>query len=317
MKIIAKAGNEEVAYVYVGEFENEKMVEFVESIQPPIPREEKWVLIVSTLFGCPVGCMMCDAGEEFDGILTEEHILKQIDFLIRERYPDGNVPIPKFKIQFARMGEPAYNSNVLSVLRKLPEIYDIPGFIPSISTIAPSNTSSFFEELLEIKNQLYPKGKFQLQFSIHTTDDHFRDEIIPTKKWSFTQIADYGKRFYQEGDRKITLNFALAKDTPFDPEVLIKYFDPSLFLIKITPINPTYSAQENKLETYFTNEDDKEDPLIRSLKNYGYDVILSIGELEENQIGSNCGQYIKKHLEQNQGIKAYSYPVQRLNQNKK
>jgi 23S rRNA (adenine2503-C2)-methyltransferase len=314
MEIIAKAGNEEVAYVYVGEFENEKMVEFVESIQPPIPREEKWVLIVSTLFGCPVGCMMCDAGEEFKGILTEEQILKQIDFLIRKRYPDGKVPIPKFKIQFARMGEPAYNANVLSVLRKLPIIYDIPGFMPSISTIAPNNTSSFFEELLEIKEQLYSNGKFQLQFSIHTTDELFRDEIIPTKKWSFAKIADYGKRFYQTGDRKITLNFALAKDTPFDPEVLIKYFDPSIFLIKITPINPTYSAQENELETHFTSEKDKEDPLIHSLKSYGYDVILSIGELEENQIGSNCGQYIKKHLdEREQKIKAYSYPIQKIN----
>jgi len=288
------------------------MVEFVESIQPPIPREEKWVLIISTLFGCPVGCMMCDAGEEFKGILTEEQLLKQIDFLIRERYPDGKVPAPKFKIQFARMGEPAYNPNVLSVLRKLPEIYDIPGFIPSISTIAPSNTSSFFEELLEIKKRLYSNGKFQLQFSIHSTDDRFRDKIIPTKKWSLDQIADYGKRFYQAGDRKITLNFALAKDTPFDPEVLIKHFDPSLFLIKITPINPTYSAQENKLVTHFTNENDKEDPLIHSLKSYGYDVILSIGELEENQIGSNCGQYIKKHLEQEQEIKAYSYPIQKI-----
>ncbi len=312
MDIIAKAGNEEVAYVYVGEFDNDMMVEFVESIQPPIPREEKWVLIISTLFGCPVGCVMCDAGEEFKGILTEEQLLKQIDFLIRERYPDGKVPAPKFKIQFARMGEPAYNPNVLSVLRKLPEIYNIPGFIPSISTIAPSNTSSFFEELLEIKKQLYSNGKFQLQFSIHSTDDRFRDKIIPTKKWSLAQIADYGKRFYQAGDRKITLNFALAKDTPFDPEVLIKHFDPSLFLIKITPINPTYSAQENKLVTHFTSENDKEDPLIHSLKSYGYDVILSIGELEENQIGSNCGQYIKKHLEQEQKIKAYSYPIQKI-----
>ncbi|MCG3219534.1 MAG: hypothetical protein H7643_11155 [Candidatus Heimdallarchaeota archaeon] len=210
------------------------------------------------------------------------------------------------------MGEPAYNPNVLSVLRKLPEIYNIPGFIPSISTIAPSNTSSFFEELLEIKKQLYSNGKFQLQFSIHSTDDRFRDKIIPTKKWSLAQIADYGKRFYQAGDRKITLNFALAKDTPFDPEVLIKHFDPSLFLIKITPINPTYSAQENKLVTHFTSENDKEDPLIHSLKSYGYDVILSIGELEENQIGSNCGQYIKKHLEQEQKIKAYSYPIQKI-----
>ena len=41
------------------------------------------------------------------------------------------------------------------------------------------------------------------------------------------------------------------------------------------------------------NRHEKHYPVVDSLKAAGYDVILSIGEWEENQIGSNCGQYIK------------------------
>ncbi len=54
-EIIASTGKEEVAIVYIAEFGEGKRIECVESLQPPIPREEKWVLLVSTMFGCPVG----------------------------------------------------------------------------------------------------------------------------------------------------------------------------------------------------------------------------------------------------------------------
>jgi 23S rRNA (adenine2503-C2)-methyltransferase len=62
MKMVASTGREDVAMVYIVEPDDGKLVECVESIQPPLPREQKWVLLVSTMFGCPIGCKMCDAG---------------------------------------------------------------------------------------------------------------------------------------------------------------------------------------------------------------------------------------------------------------
>jgi len=53
MKIVASAGHPEVAMVYVVEFPK-GLVECVEAVQPPRSREEKWVLMISTLFGCPI-----------------------------------------------------------------------------------------------------------------------------------------------------------------------------------------------------------------------------------------------------------------------
>jgi len=295
MELLEEFGRDDLAKVYVASMRNSKshLVEFVESVQPPIPREQKWVIIVSTLFGCPVGCRMCDAGGHYKGNLTSEEILAEIDYIVRKKYPDGKIPIPKFKIQFARMGDPALNPEVLKVLEKLPQIYDAPGLLPSVSTVAPKNAKDFLEKLLEIKNHLYSNGRFQLQFSVHTTDLEKRDELIPISKMSFEEIADFGERFYKEGDKKITLNFAISKGYPVDTNIVRKYFNPDKFIIKLTPINPTDSALCNKLVSEIDAYDPSSaDPIVNDFKSKGYEVILSIGEVEENKIGSNCGQFI-------------------------
>jgi len=310
MQVIAKAGREDIATVYIAEMENGKLIEFVESVQPPIPKEEKWVLIISTLYGCPVACRFCDAGNDYKGKLSYDDIFFQIDYLIKKSFPDRKIPIKKFKIQFSRMGEPAFNNNVLDILDDLPTIYDARGLMPSISTVAPAGTDKFFERLLEIKNKYYNQ-KFQFQFSIHTTDIKLREWLIPIKTWSFEQMSEYAKSFYKKGDRKITLNFALAEGMSIDPNILLQYFSPELFLIKITPVNPTYKANKNNISSAIQPQ--KEYGLVDILSNEGYDVILSIGELEENQIGSNCGQYITNYKKETKSIKdGYTYNIQEL-----
>ena len=217
MKVIAKTGSEEMAFVYIVEYENGKLLECVESLQPPFGRDEKWILLVSTMHGCPVGCKMCDAGGFYHGKPSAEEILAQIEFMVGQRYPDLRVPSKQFKIQFARMGEPALNDAVLDVLETLPKRIDAPGLMPSISTVAPHGSEAFFERLLEIKNRYYAGGNFQFQFSIHTTDLALRDALVPVRKWDFEKMAEYGRRFYRAGDRKITLNFALAKISLLTP----------------------------------------------------------------------------------------------------
>ncbi|PLV58727.1 radical SAM protein [Thermotoga sp. KOL6] len=298
MKIIKKIGKEEIAYVYLGETSRGNLVEFVESVQPPIPREEKWVLIVSTLVGCPIGCLMCDAGGFYKGKLSSSEIFEQIDYLVKSRYQDKKIPAKKFKIQFARMGEPSLNESVIEVLEELPARYHAPGLLPSLSTVAPKGTDAFFEKLLSIKRKHYT-GRFQLQFSIHSTDEKERDRIIPVRKWSLEKIAEYGEEFVEETDRKITLNFAVAQSYSLDAKVIIDRFDPRKFLVKITPVNPTYRSKENKLKSDVDVERHSlmnHQRFVDELRKAGFEVILSIGELEENKIGSNCGQYVQRHL---------------------
>jgi len=311
IKVHASAGDEDVAMVYIVETSSGNLVECVESVQSPLPRDKKWVLLVSTMFGCPIGCLMCDAGGYYHGKPSKDEILDQIDFLVGKRFPDGNIPCEQFKIQFARMGEPSLNMQVLDVLDELPRRYHAPGLMPSISTVAPAGTERFFNRLLEIKQGNYRGGNFQFQVSLHTTDTELRNRFIPVKKWSFAKIGEYGERFYAPGDRKITLNFALAKGMPVDPAVLLQFFDPDRFLIKITPLNPTYRARENDLVSYIDPlSAEQKYEIIQELQNAGYQVILSIGETEENLIGSNCGQYLRRHLSAYEPIvDGYTYQI--------
>jgi len=313
MKVIAVAGTSDVATVYMAEM-NGRMIEFVEALQPPYTRDERWILMVSTLFGCPVKCLMCDAGGQYSGKPSAEEMLAQIEYMVQRWYVDGRVPAKKFKIQFARMGEPAFNLAVLDVLEELPRRIDAPGLMPSISTITPHGTDAFFEGLIDVKNRLYANGRFQFQFSIHTTDVALRDRLIPVHKRTFEWMAAYGDSFLRPGDRKITLNFALSDGHPVDAAVLLKYFDPQKYLVKITPVNPTSQAVKNGLASYVDPlRPETAQSVADAVARAGYEVIVSIGEVEENEIGSNCGQYVLNYLESGMAVKdGYSYEVQRI-----
>jgi len=310
MKLMYRCGKESLAVVFLADFGGGRYLEFVEALEPPKPRSKKWVLIVSSMFGCPVKCAFCDAGGDYRGRCSEGEIFEQIDYLVRLRFPELEVGVEKFKVQFARMGEPALNPAVLSVLRELPRRYRAPGLMPAVSTIAPQGSEDFFEELLEINHEIY-RGRFQLQFSLHTTDAALRDRLIPAKKMDFRWIANYGKRFFIPGGRKVTLNFALAEGAKIDTKVLIEHFDPEVFLIKVTPVNPTITASVNGVVSAVTQGYKPE--LVKRIESEGYQVILSIGELEENRIGSNCGMLLRRFLSSRESFtKSYSYELEVL-----
>jgi 23S rRNA (adenine2503-C2)-methyltransferase len=293
VKILYSSPQNSIARVYVAELSDGAKIEFVESTQPPLSINEKWVLIISTLKGCPVDCAICDAGGNYKGKLNCSEMLEQIKYMVVDKFTN-NIPITKkLKIQFARMGEPALNDDVLEVLRTLPAIYDNKILFPSISTIAPTATDKFFNELIDIKDRYYPNGRFQMQFSIHTTDEKSRRELIPISTWGFNKIAAYGDLFYKNGDRKITLNFATPLGYALEAETIREFFSPEKYLIKYTPVNPTKKAINKSLKTLVDSTCmDTINKIDASFKKFGYQTIISVGELEENKIGSNCGMYI-------------------------
>ncbi|MCK5598413.1 radical SAM protein [bacterium] len=303
-QVIKRTKKSEIATVYIADIDGKK-VEFVESIQPPLSKTEKWVMILSTLFGCPSGCLFCDAGGAYHGKMTSDDILFQCDHMVYSANAKGIVETKRLKVQFARMGEPSLNSAVLDVLRELPHRYEYKGaLMPSVSSIAPLGTESFFEDLIAIKNTLYGKN-FQLQFSIHSTDKTQRDHMMPIDKWDLQQIADYGNKFFSRGERKITLNFAASEKISVDVRHLADIFDNEKFIIKITPVNPTYSAVKHGLDS---SDAVFQKRLAEEFTDTGFEVIHSIGENEENKIGSNCGQYILSERGSQKG--SYTYELE-------
>lgn len=120
---------------------------------------------------------------------------------------------------------------------------------------------------------------------------------MPVPKFTLEEIREYGERFGSQGNRKITLNFALAQQSRFDVHLLKEIFSPELFMFKITPLNPTYRVRQVGLQSYIDIHDPgKRYAEVDYLRACGFDVLISIGENEENLVGSNCGQYVQRHI---------------------
>jgi 23S rRNA (adenine2503-C2)-methyltransferase len=290
-----------IATVYLARpsAEPREPIEFVDAVDKGVPREEKWVLMLSTQSGCVVGCRICDAGNfPFSGNLPLETMLDQVRAALALRPEADPSRVRMLKIHFARIGEPSFNPAVIDCIEHLAAEGSIPGLVPSISTVAPDCKvcADFLDRLAGVKDRLFPVGRFQLQFSIMSTDPEARAALIPIRKWGLDRIADFGGRWFRPGDRKITLNFALASEIPFDAAVIEKCFSPERFLVKVTPVNPTRRADRNRLTTVWYEPPGRVVSIREDLERRGFSVILNASWPEEVEGRASCGQLAEESL---------------------
>jgi len=275
------------------------------------PLEDKWVITISTQYGCSMNCTFCDVPKVGSGKnATEKDLVAQVLTCIR-LHPEVQ-ETNRLNVHFARMGEPTFNPAVLSAAYELERLMKYLNFKfhPVVSTMMPYNTNlfSFLSSWLNFKNDVM-NGEAGLQLSINTTDEQARakmfnknamtlDEISnlfsnvngPTLRYSLFNRYD-DDLVYLKG-RKIALNFALT-DAPIDAQRLRKLFDPRVFLCKITPMHLTASCVENNLETkagyeyYYPYKQVEQE-----LKDAGFDVIVFVPSIEEDMSKITCGNAI-------------------------
>jgi 23S rRNA (adenine2503-C2)-methyltransferase len=296
LEIVSSNGDDNVAQVFVArtrQGDDKSLIEFVDGLDTRFPREKKWIINISTQYGCPIGCRFCDAGHTFHGNLESAHMLAQVHAVL-QRHPDMANKCEKLKVHFARMGEPALNDNVLEVLQALPGFTEAPGLWACVPTTAPWGRTAWFEDLLDIKNDFY-RGRFQLQFSVNTTDMDVRRRLMPARLNDLDWMAAYTMRFVKPGDRTVVLNFALAEGTPFDVEAITGRFAPETVCVKLTPLNPTQTGHEQGLTTILRTDAQKRlDDAVEALTQAGFSVVISVGDGREDSIGSNCGQSVRR-----------------------
>lgn len=294
MEILSKTGMEGVADVYVARFRDDPalLVELVDGLDIRSPREEKWIVNVSTQFGCPVSCRFCDAGGRYHGNLAAAEILAQVDFILA-LHPGLVGSCPKLKVHLARVGEPSLNDEVPDAVAALRARTANPGLWCCLPTVVPAGRERFFARLLAAKEAHFP-GRFQLQFSLNSTDPAARADLTPVALAPFPEIARIGARFFRPGDRRPVLNFALADGIPFDPERLPPRFPPDVFAVKLTPLNPTREGEGNGLASLHETGREALDAHAAHLLSLGYETIVSIGDPRENLVGSNCGQAVRR-----------------------
>jgi 23S rRNA (adenine2503-C2)-methyltransferase len=284
-----------VAELYAAERRDDptRRVEFIDALDPGIPREKKWVAMVSTQFGCCVGCAMCDAGERrFRGNVPAEDLLEQVRRILGAHPETDPRSVAMFKLHFARMGEPTFNPGVLEAIATLAKGGALPGLVPSISTVGPDCPVSvdFLEELRRLKDRHFKGGRFQLQFSVHTTDPVQRRALIPIRTWGLERVGAFARRWVRAGDRKVTLNFVSSPDLVVDPGVLAAACRPEDCLVKLTPTHPTQRAARNGLVDDWSRAPERVRERAAAFEAVGFKVIINAPWPSETAGGVSCGQ---------------------------
>lgn len=258
-----------------------------------LPLTEKWVITISTQYGCSMGCEFCDVPKVGSGKnATFNDLIKQVLTGIK-LHPEINFT-NRLNIHFARMGEPTWNPNVLDAAKWYKRHIDPEYKVhPVVSTIMPRRNEwlkTFIHTWMRIKNRLY-RGNAGLQISINSTNETERIKMFHSNALQLDEIAKIMEGIIPNG-RKVTLNFAIA-NYEINPHLLKKYFDPDDYICKLTPMHKTETAIQNDIKTegeYTTYHPYKN--IEEDLKAVGYDVLVFIASEYEDLGLITCGNVI-------------------------
>lgn len=263
-----------------------------------MPLTEKWVITISTQYGCSMGCKFCDVPKVGKGLNATLNDLTNQLIEGLKLHPEV-MATKRLNLHYARMGEPTFNFDVIEHAKQLHEIVKphIGNSMihPVISTMLPKANKrlmGFLNEWCDIKNYTY-RGDAGLQFSINSTDDKQRNEMFSGNSLPLNDIAEIGRLLPDPKGRKYALNFALADNYIVDAEKLAMLFNPNKFMVKITPLHKTKSCDDNGIITTdgyeaFTPYKEAES----NLKNTGFDVIVFVPSYDEDLGLITCGNAI-------------------------
>ena len=261
--------------------------------QQLMPLTEKWVITISTQYGCRQHCKFCDAPRVGNGRNATLGDLQGQLLAGIQLHPEVTTT-KRLNVHLARMGEPTWNPNVLDFAKWMKEHID-PEFTvhPVLSTMMPSGNEwlkTSIHTWMRIKNRVYG-GNAGLQLSINSTDDDERAYMFADGALSLFDIYRVMDGVVPTG-RKIALNFALA-DWTIDAELLGKLFPPEFYMCKLTPMHRTATAEANDIRTddgycsYYPYRQHEQ-----NLKDVGYDVIVFLPSIEEDLGRITCGNAI-------------------------
>lgn len=268
-----------------------------------MPLSEKWVITISTQYGCQCDCSFCDVPKvKWRGNATFYDLYSQLKTAI------GLFPHCKYtermNIHFARMGDPIFNLNVFQFSRWLQQEKSkwndelgirVETIHPVLTTSLPNwfpDLESRIMEWCEIKNEVY-HGQAGLQFSINSTNEDHRRATFRRGALTLEQLSEVAKKMPKPLSRKYCLNFAFSDEYELDGAKLSSLFDPEKFMVKITPIHNNTACRENGIKTaegyesfhpYRRAED--------AAKAAGFDTLVFIPSMDEENGLVTCGNVI-------------------------
>ncbi|MFA5434246.1 MAG: Fe-S-oxidoreductase [Candidatus Paceibacterota bacterium] len=264
-----------------------------------MPLSEKWVITLSTQFGCSMNCDFCDVPKVGPGINIS---LVELNYQMHHALLTGNSRYTKrLNVHYARMGEPTFNWDVITHAQHLKDFVISYGIIcdtihPVLSTMCPKYNNHLqqyiFTWCYSVKNQLYG-GEAGLQFSINSTDEIQRQTMFRGSALTLEEISELSKILPKPLGRKYTLNFAVHNNTIIDGSKLAQLFNPDYFMCKITPMHENVACKQGRyiLDNGYTTYTPYK-PFETELKNAGFDTLVFIPSYDEDIGKITCGNAI-------------------------
>lgn len=243
--------------------------------------EERTVLCISTMCGCPMGCRFCGTGDYFVRSLTADEIVGQVTHILNTQIgPIDAKSINKLQIMVMSMGEPALNKALWPAFKELNSMY--PNAQLLISTSGPDVDYSWIMQMsMEI-------DKVGLQFSVHESTDEARDKLIPfKKKMTLAQISKVGLEWFYKTGRKPYFNYCAHDNnvSTNDAERLFDLFPPAIW-------EATVSVVCERDQSHGLRNDHQRNLAVEfgeTLLNLGYNVRV-FDPAGQDTIGGGCGQ---------------------------
>jgi 23S rRNA (adenine2503-C2)-methyltransferase len=268
-----------------------------------MPLSEKWVITVSTQYGCPQKCTFCDVPNiPFKGNASFRDLYNQFGFA-RSMFPEVSYT-DRLNLHFARMGEPILNPAVFEFANYLcngkRDLQDKLGL--RIEVIHPVLTTSLPRQFKRLGQRILQwctyknvdmRGQAGLQFSINSTDESQRKAMFDGGSVTLEELSDIANDMPPPLSRKYCLNFAYSTDFEIDADKLRRLFAPEKFMVKITPIHNNTACRNNAIATVGGYEQYAPYRDVETrLKAAGFDELVFVPSMDEEESLVTCGNLV-------------------------
>lgn len=260
---------------------------------PLLPLTDKWVITISTQYGCSMGCQFCDVPRVGPGKNATLADLQQQVIIGLQTHPEVTYS-NRLNIHYARMGEPTFNPHVLDHAKWMKEHIDPEYNVhPVLTTMMPTRNEwlkTFVHAWVRIKNRVY-RGNAGLQLSINSTNEDERARIFSGNALPIHEIAKLMDGCIPVG-RKFVLNFPVCQ-WEIRADVLRRYFNPEHYIVKLTPMHETAMSQRFGHQTqgdYISPSTYQ--PIAESLRAVGFEVLVFIASRDEDHGMITCGNAV-------------------------
>lgn len=240
-----------------------------------IKRKTGTTVCVSTMIGCPVGCIFCASGKNgFIRNLTPSEIVQQVVLV------SGKVN----RIVFMGMGEPLFNYD--NVIKAIHILRDRKGLNFPTDGITIS-TSGPLPQMKKIREEHL---KIQLTLSLHATNQRTRNYIMPHMKgYDIEEVVQSTLSYSERHNRTVTIAYLLIpglNDRLSDVKQLGRWFRGKNVLINL--------LQYNETDCKVVRRPNKQELVAFRDKLNDVGLTVKIRESRGGSIKAACGQLVSK-----------------------